>query len=317
MKALIFFLAVLNFQNCFAQDPQFVQTHSNALYLNPALTGCFISPVISQSYRIQWPKLNGTYNTYSAAYHQFVRLLHGGLGCYYLYDDAGEGTMKTNRYNISYAAHFEIKNKLVLRAGFTGGYVNRKIDWDKLTFGDMIDPRYGFIYPTTETSPPSSLTFFDCGIGTVAYMKNFYLGCAIDHINEPEQTFIRSSSESKLSKKILVNAGLHFPLGDSTKQISINPDLVYLSQRDFNQTIASVTARLKYFLIGTGLRVNTGLMFSLGFENKFLRLSYCFDATRSALANATAGSHEFFLGFKIYGIHPNKGKWTPINMEAF
>ncbi len=88
IKAFLLILSFVFFENCFAQDPQFVQSHSNAIYLNPALTGCFISPVLSEGLRLQWPNLTGSYNTYCASYHQLVRILHGGLGCYYMYDNA-------------------------------------------------------------------------------------------------------------------------------------------------------------------------------------------------------------------------------------
>ena len=224
--------------------------------------------------------------------------------------------MQTTRFNLCYAAHFEIKNKLVLRVGFTGGYVKRTIDWDKLTFGDLIDPRYGFIYPTTENRPPSSKSFFDFGIGTVAYMENFYAGFALDHLNQPDQSFIRSAPGSKLPVKIMANAGFHFPIGDHAYNISINPDLVFLNQRDFNMTIASVTARLNYMLIGMGLKFNSGPVFIGGLEGKLLRITYSYDYSNSLLANKKSGSHEFLLAFKIHGVHPKKGNWTPINLEA-
>jgi type IX secretion system PorP/SprF family membrane protein len=309
--------AVLFCQTCLAQDPYFVQAHNNALYLNPALAGCFISPVLTFSGRLQWPDLNGTYRTVSASYHQLVRHLHGGLGAYYLYDNAGEGTMQTSRVNLSYAVHLEIKQKLTLRVGITGGYVSRTVDWNKLTFGDMIDPRYGFVYPSTVAMPPSTITFFDCGIGIAAYTRKFYVNAAVDHLNEPDESFIRPAPGSNLPRKLLLNAGMHIRLTENSDRISLSPDILYLSQRDFSTTVASVTAKLGWLLLGAGMRINSGAIFSVGGELKFLRLMYSYDLENSSLAEATGSSHELFIGFKLYMLKPAKGMWTPVNMVAF
>jgi type IX secretion system PorP/SprF family membrane protein len=310
---LIFILLLSN--NIYAQDPFFVHNHSNAIYLNPALTGCFISPVISENVRYQWPDANATFKTYSTSYHQFVNALHGGIGVYHMHDNAGEGTLITDRINASYAVHFEIADKLVLRVGATGGYVRRKVDWDKLTFGDLIDPRYGYVYPATESAPPSTKTFFDCGIGTVAYMKNVYAGVAIDHLNQPDESFISNSSGGELPSKLVVNIGAFIPIGDSSKMISINPDIIYQKQRDYDITITSVTIRLKYILLGCGFRGDDNTMLMCGFENKFLRISYSYDWI--SIGSRNYDSHELSLSVRLFKLVPKKRKWTAINMEAF
>ena len=316
MKKSIFFLCLI-FHQCYAQDPYFVQAHNNAMYLNPALTGCFIKPVISVSGRLQWPQLTGTYTTMSASYHQLVRLIHGGIGAYYMHDDAGDGTLMMDRVNLSYALHLEIGEELTVRIGGSGGYVKRTADWNKLTFGDMIDPRYGFVYPTTEVRPRSSITFWDFGAGFVIYTEKLYLGGAIDHLNEPDESFISQASGGKLPAKIMVNPGCNIRLGDAASLFSINPDLIYTKQKNFSQTVISVTAKLKYFLLGSGYRSNDGIIFSLGGEGKFFRIMYSYDRVISRLANSFGDSHELFISFRLYKIKPSKGKWTPINMVAF
>jgi type IX secretion system PorP/SprF family membrane protein len=232
-----------------------------------------------------------------------------------MHDNANEGTLKTDRINVSYAAHFEIADKLVLRVGATGGYVNRKVDWDKLTFGDLIDPRYGYVYPAMQSKPPSTKAFFDCGIGIVGYMKNVYAGVAIDHLNQPDVSFISEGAREGLSSKLMVNVGGYIPLGDSSKMISINPDIIYQKQNDYDLTITSVTIRLKYILLGGGFRGDNNTMLLIGFENKFLRICYSYD--RSFSSNVDFDSGEIFLAVKLFKVVPKKRKWTPINMEAF
>ena len=312
--AFLLSLAFLHVMYVHAQDPLFVQTHSNAIYLNPALTGCFINPVISVSYRNQWPDASGGFKTFSTSYHQFVNVLHGGAGFYYMHDDAADGMLITDRFNGSYAAHFEVWDNLVVRLGVTGGYVKRQIDWGQLTFGDPLDPRNGNNYSSTGSSPASSKEFFDCGIGTVVYTKNVYVGIAIDHLNKPNQSFF-SDTKSELDSKLVLNVGGFIPIGDSSKLISINPDLLFQRQRDYNITIPSVTVRIKYLLLGAGIRAENNTMLLVGFENKFLRVSYSYD--RSFSSNLNFDSHEIFLSVKLFKVSPKKRNWKAINMEAF
>ncbi|MEZ4889562.1 MAG: hypothetical protein R2779_03050 [Crocinitomicaceae bacterium] len=53
------------------------------------------------------------------------------------------------------------------------------MDWDKLTFGDMIDPRKGFIYQTGDRSTWwFGQGFFDASAGIVGYSDIFYFGVA-------------------------------------------------------------------------------------------------------------------------------------------
>jgi hypothetical protein len=55
-------------------------------------------------------------------------------------------------YSIGAGATYDINNKLSLECDIlysVKGY-RWEIDWDGLTFGDMIDPRFGFIYDTQE-----------------------------------------------------------------------------------------------------------------------------------------------------------------------
>ena len=55
------------------------------------------------------------------------------------------------------------------------------VDWDKLTFGDQIDPRRGFVYKTGDVQRGRILSnnwgtkgFFDVTAGFVGFSKNFY-----------------------------------------------------------------------------------------------------------------------------------------------
>ena len=56
--------------------------------------------------------------------------------------------------------------------GAKAAMVNKYLDWDKLTFGDMIDPRRGFIYQTGDVQRGGSRYFFDASAGVVGFNKH-------------------------------------------------------------------------------------------------------------------------------------------------
>ena len=64
-----------------------------------------------------------------------------------------------------------------MKAGFEASFRMIQLDWSNLTFGDMIDPQLGFIYPTAEdiNNNASSISFPDFSAGLLGYSENFFL----------------------------------------------------------------------------------------------------------------------------------------------
>ena len=92
----------------------------------------------------------GTFVTTSASYDQHVDGLNGGLGLLVTNDQAGKGTLNTTTVSGIYAYQQAVSRNFSLSAGFQATYFQKSLDWNKLTFGDMIDPRRGFIYNTND-----------------------------------------------------------------------------------------------------------------------------------------------------------------------
>jgi len=129
-----------------AQDPEFTQYFANPLYLNPAFAGSARCPRLTMSYRNQWPAMSGSFVTTAAAYDQHVETLSGGLGFIVMNDQAGRGTLSTTTASGIYSYQQAVTRKLSLKAAMQVTYMQKALDWGRLTFGDMIDPRRGFIY---------------------------------------------------------------------------------------------------------------------------------------------------------------------------
>ncbi|MBN4049698.1 PorP/SprF family type IX secretion system membrane protein [Bacteroidales bacterium AH-315-N07] len=191
-----------------AQDPEFTQFYASPLYLNPALAGATVCPRVVLNYRNQWPNLSGQFVTYSASYDQFARSLKGGIGFLLLTDRAGEGTITNTQLSAVYAYQLDITRKFSIKGGVQATFVQKRVDWTKLKFGDQIDPRYGWVYETKEI-PQAEMVFYpDFSAGFLAYSPNFYGGVAVNHLHEPNETFYsKSTNKSHLPRKYTVHAG--------------------------------------------------------------------------------------------------------------
>ena len=172
-----------------AQDPHFSQFYVNSIYLNPAFAGTDYCPRFTLNYRNQWPALNDVYVTHSASYDQHLDAIVGGLGILALYDKAGDGTINSLNFSTVYAHHIPITRYFSIRAALQATFFQKFLDWNKLTFGDMIDPRYGFIYNTKEQQALNNINGLDFSSGLLAYSERFHIGFAVHHLTQPAKFF--------------------------------------------------------------------------------------------------------------------------------
>lgn len=280
-----------------AQDPAFSQFYSNPLYLNPAFAGTNICPRVSLNYRDQWPGIGRTYVTTSASWDQHIQAIGGGLGILVSQDKAGGGNLNTTNASLLYSYRVKLNNTFVLKAGFEASYRMIQLNWEDLTFGDMIDPQYGFIYPTNEdiTNNPSSVNFPDFSAGLLAFSENLFFGFAAHHLTQPNQGFI---SESQLPTKITINAGGNFPLGRYKNSITtVSPNIIYQKQQDFQQFNYGVYINRGPVVGGlwarNSLKNFDSFILMLGLVQDSFKFGYSYDITVSNLKNSnTLGAHE-------------------------
>ena len=190
MKKIIF-LALLSLVSVdvLAQDPTFTQFYANPIYLNPALAGSTGCPRIAMNYRNEWPQLTGNYITYSLAYDSYVKSISGGLGFIATHDQQGRGTISTTMVGAIYSYNLRVNRKFSMMFGARAAYYQKYLDWSKLTFGDMIDPRRGFIYQTGDVPRGNGKRgYFDASAGIVGYTDIFYFGFAAHHLNTPDES---------------------------------------------------------------------------------------------------------------------------------
>jgi type IX secretion system PorP/SprF family membrane protein len=301
MKKLLIIFALLVSSTTFGQDPTFTQFYANPLYLNPALAGSYGCSRFASNYRNEWPNLSGNYITYSASWDNYFKNISGGVGILATHDQQGQGTIRTSMLGVIYSWHKNFTRKWRIQVGARAAWYQKSLDWDKLTFGDMIDPRRGFIYSTGDVPRGGSRGFFDASGGAVIYNKSFFAGAAMHHANKPNESMI--VGESKLPIRTTVHMGAEIVLGGKSKysnKTSIMPNVIYQYQNGFQELNIGTYFKYSVFTLGVWYRNRDAFIITAGVNSGRFKLGYSYDVTVSKLNNVVSGgSHEISLGINL------------------
>ena len=300
-KYLIFTLMALCSTYSSAQDPTFTQFYANPIYLNPAFAGSHGCARFAGNYRNEWPSLSGNYVTYAFGYDQYFKNISGGFGVLATHDVQGQGTIQTSMLGLIYSYHLRVNRKFSMLFGARAAYYQKFLDWDKLTFGDMIDPRKGFIYQTGDVQRGGSRGFFDASAGMVGYSKNFFFGVAVHHLNTPDESMIKGTS--RLPMRFTGHMGAEIKLGQQSQYVnttSIMPNIIYQYQNGFQELNIGTYVKYGIFTAGAWFRNRDAFILALGINTGQFKLGYSYDVTVSQLNNGTSGgSHEVSFGINL------------------
>ena len=260
-----------------AQAAMFSQYYANPLYLNPAFAGTNVCPRLAFHFRDQWPSAPGTFMTYTASYDEHFDKISGGVGVLLFGDRAGEGGI-INTYTASAMYSFKLKvaKNFNMRFALQASYEYRGLNWDALTFPDMIDPKYGFIYQTSEQQPDRlAIHSFDMAAGFLGYTPHLYFGVAAHHIVPVlgAQGFISNGLENPYDYRpvkwtahvggyfdLIFGGSEAYPLKRKSKKetsfgdISNSPNFIYQHQQNFNYFSEGCYFNFYPFTVGLWLR---------------------------------------------------------------
>ena len=289
-----------------AQDPEFTQFYANPVYLNPAFAGTAKGPRFISNYRNQWASIPGTNNnfvTYAASFDQHFNALSGGISFQVLHDKAGDGELTTTYGSFGYSYLLPVNPKFAIKLGLQAGVFQKSLDFSKLVFGDQLHPRLGIQYETKEQFAGQGLQQLDPQIdfsaGAIAYSKKFYAGVAVNHINEPKQSFL-DDAKSVLPMKITSHIGMLIPL-DNTRHPDrfFSPNILFQKQGTAMQINLGGYYINNKFISGIWFRqtsVNTdALMALVGLKVDPFKIGYSYDITFSEARYGARGSHELSI----------------------
>ncbi len=301
-----------------AQDAHFSQFYANPLYLNPAFAGTNVCPRITLNFRDQWPSMKGTFMSFSGSYDQHFDKLAGGIGVLAFGDRCGyDATVQTYEVSAMYSFKVKVSKKFNMRFAAQFSYLYYGLNKENLTFGDMIDPKYGFIYSTSEniTNWSDARHCFDFGAGFLGYTQHFYFGYAAHHINRPYIGFMGDKTNKdktdtyRLPVKHTAHVGASFDVKRKSKKehnfgdIALSPNIVFQYQGGLCYMSEGLYVSLYPVTLGAWLRHSfknvDAVIFSAGIEYEFIRVGYSYDLTVSKLVNLTGGAHEVSLQFLL------------------
>jgi type IX secretion system PorP/SprF family membrane protein len=301
-KIIALFVFVISTWTINGQDAHFSQFNNSKINTNPAFTGTDSTLVIASNMRLQWPSMNAPYRSVYFSADKYIRAMRTGLGINYLYDYQMQGAYTKTRIDFNYAPHFELfDHRLALVPCLQMSYFQNKLDYSKLTFGDQIDERRGFVYDTHDVPGQRVKSNIDISAGLLMYAQFFYAGVAVHHLTQPDEGMI---GPSKLPMKITLQGGINLRFrNDWNQRYYITPSILYMKQQDFTMLMPGVMAKYKFISGGISYRNKDAFIATIAFQNKFLRVGYSYDYTISKLTNKiTGGAHEiglsYYLNFK-------------------
>lgn len=314
-----FILPFLNGLNrMYAQDPYFSQPYANKLVLNPGFAGDSECPSVAMGYRNHMPE-TGAYNTYVLSYQAYSDKLNGGYGFVFMNDRQGKGFMNSYSFSATYAYHFRVSRNMFFNAGLEAGLVHKTRNTSGLVYPDMINP-FSPGQPTSELVQDKSRNLIDISSGFIASWRNYYLGFAVHHLNQPNQS-LSESVDLPLARKFTVHAGTSIPLGSGrnisgliTKgQWMFSPTFIFQQQAQASSLSYGLYISRRELNAGMWLRQNLSfkdysLTFLVGFSGDTFSFSYSFDfgINVTGIALPFSGSHEVSVGIKFPCVEKRK-----------
>ncbi|HEX7410547.1 MAG TPA: PorP/SprF family type IX secretion system membrane protein [Bacteroidales bacterium] len=298
-----------------AQDAIYSQFYANPIYLNPALAGSKLCQRITLNYRNQWPSIQQGYVSYSAAWDQNFDKLSGAFGVIVNTDVGGGGIYNKFSGSGIYSYRLQASRDIILNAGLQAGYMEYRLDWNKLVLGDQINVHTGSLEPTREGLPPKlNIGNVDFSAGLLAgYKESAYFGIAVNHLTRPDIAFYEGST-NRLPLRLTLHSGMLIDLSqirhvEDYGNFSISPNIVYVQQGKFRQLNAGMYVNMFPLVGGLWLRHSFGnpdaVIVLLGYQQKNCKIEYSFDYTISRITIQSAGAHEISIAWLL---HKNDSK---------
>jgi len=303
----------------FSQDAEFTQFYANPIYLNPAFAGTHMCPRTTLNYRNQWPGISATFVSSSFSYDQQVNSLHGGVGLMF-FNDQMSSSLQNTRISGVYSYQMKLTRKFSIRTGFEATFWQKKLDWNQLTFGDMIDPIRGFVYQTGDLPRGGSRSGLDLSAGILGFSERFYFGFAAHHLAEPNESLL-TNNESPLQRKYTGHIGFHIPWSGNAsiykeEETIISPNILYRMQGPSQQLNMGLYVQKGPYVGGVWYRNQDAFIMLVGMEMGLIKIGYSYDVTVSSLSMATSGSHEVSLQIN-FQCHTKKKTYRTISCPSF
>jgi type IX secretion system PorP/SprF family membrane protein len=290
-KLYIFLFLGLSFIGRAQQDAIYSQYTFNPLAINPAYAGSRSSFSAVLLHRSQWVGFDGAPNTQTLAVHSPVNNTNLAAGLNLYYDKVGP----SSNLNVAFTGAYHLKlKKSKLSFAIRGGLYQSTLDKNQLIFKDQTDI---FSQQGTVTSAVPTFDF-----GMYYYKTKFFLGLAINHLNNAKFSFFDNlnngaSNDYKLKTHVFFNGGYVFDVSD---KFIFKPTFLLKSTEGApaNLDLSFYFMFYKKFWLGISFRNKSSVNFMTEWNiTDYLRIGYAYDLSVNKLTKYNRGSHEIFIGF--------------------
>ena len=279
----------------FGQQRPVMSTYMfNGLVLNPAYAGSLNILSASFLHRKQWINVDGAPTTNIFSVHSSFYGNQIGLGLQATRDVIGVHTESA----VYFSGAYKIKTSAgILAMGLSGGFDNRRSNFTELNILNRDDQALA--------GTPTRLT---PNFGTGLYFANpvMYVGLSVPYIlennlfNVDEESIVEGTvTEARESRYYYATGGVVF---DLSRNVKLSPSVLLRYQEqsrvgwDLNGTI--IFDGIAY--AGVSYRSGDALIFLTQLIlNENFRIGYAYDTTVNALDDASRGTHEILLNYRV------------------
>ncbi|WP_460880729.1 PorP/SprF family type IX secretion system membrane protein [Pontibacter rugosus] len=207
------------------------------------------------------------------------------------------GPLKRGSISASYAYHQPLTRKLRISAGIAPGLIQYSLDPGSVRLGNktVADPA---IYDGRVNEMK-----FDLSMGLWLYSQNFYAGVAGAQLVPSKRKFVGDNTpddkDGALQQHYFLTGGYRLDVSPYLALIpSVMVKLAQPSPASMDATVKALYANRLWAGVTYRHKESVAAMAGINI-NPLLDLSYSYDASTSPLGQASAGSHEVVLGFKL------------------
>ncbi|MEP7258424.1 MAG: PorP/SprF family type IX secretion system membrane protein [Flavitalea sp.] len=329
MKKLFIIFLGLYTSSCYAQDPNFSQFFSSPLTLNPAMAGTGEGEGrLSANFRHTWIGSSSPFTTGLVGFDKAImknKLQESdkfGIGGYALYDQSNGGALKASSAGLAVAYHkgLDASGANSIGFGFQGTYVNRRLDYTKLTFEDQFTGG-GFDPDVTsgDASGNGAKSYFDFNLGVLyryrAEKFSGYLGGTVNHLMKPKDNIwdelsgrrkftIHTGAEYKLNQESDIQANVIYQARGKANEVSLGGAYGIKLNSDQNEELE--------LWLGGYMRIKDAFYPYMAVDYKNIRAGLSYDVTVSSMKSASASRKSIEFSF-IYAFTKKSGDGKKIS----
>jgi type IX secretion system PorP/SprF family membrane protein len=289
------------------QIPLYSQYYYNPFLYNPAMAGYNPTGNIFLIDRTQWTGIPGAPVTRALTIEGPINSKKVGLGLS-IYDDQTDIFEHMGVYG-SYAYNIRFSEDNELRLGLAAGFINNRIDFDKVT---VKDPRDNAILTHFEDRQT-----FDATFGIAYHYHDLLVGVSVPQLLAPKLTYMENSN-----MMIYYSLVRHF-IGSATYTFHVSDDKFRIQPMVYAQFAqgaplsldAGVNVKYKDIAwIGLLWRKDFAVSASVGIKiHDRITLGYAYDWMTSAISPYAGNTHELIVGYSFGKAAASKNHEDEIN----